>query len=69
MEVLERHIYMANQIARNLQHEPDPPTAAADHIKLFWNARMLDMMYAHLDAGGDGLDAPAREALNQVRAS
>lgn len=67
-EILERHIYMANQIVRNLKHEPDPAAAAAQHMKLFWNARMFDMMNAHLDAGGEGLEPPARAALEQLRA-
>lgn len=67
-EILERHVYMANQIVRNLTHEPDPAGAAAAHMKLFWNTRMFDMMNAHLDAGGEGLEPHARAALEQLRA-
>ena len=31
---------MANQIAANRLHEPDPAAATAEHIRLFWDPRM-----------------------------
>ncbi len=65
----DRLIYMANQIARNFARRP-PAEAAAEtalHIKQFWERRMLTNMFAHLDAGGDGLDDIARQALQSLR--
>jgi formate dehydrogenase subunit delta len=40
---VERLVYMANQIARNLSTTPDmdPAMATADHIKQFWDPRMI----------------------------
>ena len=52
---------MANQIG-NVLREPKAATAAvsgtAEHIKKFWDPRMRDAIFAHLEAGGSGLDAP-----------
>ena len=58
--------YMANQIARNLAHEPDPAAAVARHIHDFWSPRMKQMAFA---LGGAGLDPAAREALARLAAS
>lgn len=63
---LERLIYMANQIARNLAHEHDPAAATADHIRKFWDPRMKALIRDHLRAGGAGLDAVARQALERL---
>jgi formate dehydrogenase subunit delta len=34
-------IHMVNQIARNFEHASDPVQATADHIKDFWDPRMI----------------------------
>lgn len=56
---------MANQIAANLSHEPDPARATADHIRMFWDPRMKDMIRAYR---GDGLSAAAQRAVHLLDA-
>ena len=60
---LDRLIYMANQIARNLATTRDPCAATADHIARVWDPRMRQHIRAHLEAGGAGLDPLAKEAI------
>jgi formate dehydrogenase subunit delta len=59
----EKLVYMANQIARNVLHEPDPAGMVADHIASFWTARMKDQIFAE---GPEGLDPVARKALERL---
>jgi formate dehydrogenase subunit delta len=62
-------VTMANQIARNLGHEPHPAAAVADHIRAFWAPAMLRQIFAHLSAQGDAmLDPVARTALAELAA-
>ncbi len=42
---VEKLVYMANQIARNLMHEPDPAAATAAHIEAFWSPRMKTQIF------------------------
>ena len=61
----DRIIYMANQIGKFFQsqgHDKAVP-GIADHIKKFWDPRMRKAIFAHLDAGGAGLDPEVREAI------
>lgn len=37
----QRLIHMVNQIARNFQHANDPAQATFEHIKDFWDPRMI----------------------------
>jgi formate dehydrogenase subunit delta len=67
-QTLDRLIYMANQIARNLATHTDPPAAVADHIAHFWDPRMKEQIYRHLLAGGAGLDTVALAALRTLAA-
>jgi formate dehydrogenase subunit delta len=60
MTSLEKLIMMANQIAANLQHEPDPAKATAEHIRQFWDPRMKAMIAGN---GQQGLSATAAKAL------
>ncbi len=62
----ERLAYMANQIARNLAHEPDTVAAVARHIHDFWSPRMIAQALA---LGGAGLDPAARDALARIAAN
>jgi len=39
----------------------------ADHIKKFWDPRMRKAIFAYIDAGGDGLDPPVREAILHLK--
>lgn len=63
-------VYMANQIARNLEvaGPDDAARQTAAHIVAFWDPRMKDMILRHLDAGGEGLSDIARTAIAEVRA-
>lgn len=62
----EKLIYMANQIARNVTHDPDPVAMIADHIHAFWSPRMKADVFAALD--GAVLEPTARAALEQLAA-
>jgi len=65
----ERLVYMANQIGKFFQsqgHDKAVP-GVADHIRKFWDPRMRKQIYAHLDAGGAGLDPDVREALESLK--
>ena len=65
----EKLIYMANQIARNVTHDPDPVTMIADHIQAFWSPRMKADVFAVLGGpGGVALDPVARAALDRLAA-
>lgn len=65
----EKLVHKANQIARFFTSQPhgDAVAATVDHLAKFWAPRMRDQAYAHLDAGGAGLEPVAREALEQLR--
>ena len=57
-------VKMANQIAANLMHEPDPAAVTAEHIRLYWDPRMKAMIRGD---GVTGLSDTARAAINQLR--
>ncbi len=63
---VERLVYMANQIARNLavQGEGGADAATADHIDMFWDPRMKAQL---LDHGAEGLCPIAAQALVVLR--
>jgi formate dehydrogenase subunit delta len=65
----DRLVYMANQIGQFFQsqgHDKAVP-AIADHIKKFWDPRMLKAIFAHLDAGGTGLAPNVRDAIAALK--
>jgi formate dehydrogenase subunit delta len=64
-------VYMANQIAKFFESQGQEQAVAgtADHIKKFWDPRMRTAIFAHLKAGGAGLDPVARLALEQLAAT
>ena len=67
----DRLIYMANQIGkffRSQGHGKAGP-GIAEHIKKFWDPRMKRAIFAHLDAGGAGLEPDVREALASLKAT
>jgi formate dehydrogenase subunit delta len=39
----------------------------AEHIKKFWDPRMLRAIFAHLDNGGAGLEPVSRQAIEQLQ--
>jgi formate dehydrogenase subunit delta len=65
-----RLVYMANQIGKFFQSQghDNAVSGVADHIKKFWDPRMLAGIYAHLDAGGADLDPNVREAIALLKA-
>lgn len=65
MNTTERLVHMANQIAMNLETEGDPVTVMAEHIRLFWDPRMKQMIKAH---DGTGLTETAAAAINRLNA-
>ena len=58
-------VTMANQIGKFFASQgPDEAVAGtADHIRKFWEPRMRGAIFAHLQAGGAGLDPNVRRAL------
>jgi formate dehydrogenase subunit delta len=65
---LDKLVYMANQIGKFFasQGQEKATAGTADHIKKFWDPRMRAQIYAHLEAGGAGLDPAVREALQRL---
>ena len=68
---LDRLVYMANQIGHffRSQGEDKAVPGIADHIRKFWDPRMRKTIFAHLDAGGEGLEPNVREALETLKAA
>ena len=60
---------MANQIGRFFvtAEKSDAVASIVDHLEKFWDPRMRAGIVAHLQAGGEGLDAPVREAVARLR--
>ena len=60
---------MANQIA-SFFNGSGPEQAvkdAAEHINKFWDPRMRAVLVAHLDKGGEGLDATIVKAGSLIK--
>ena len=64
----DKMVRMANQIATFFESQPDADKAGrvAEHLKEFWEPRMLEKLSAHLDSGGDGLSPLALEGAKRV---
>ncbi len=64
----DKLVRMANQIATFFQSQPDADKAGrvADHLKEFWEPRMLEQLRTHLQSGGDGLNPLALEGSKRV---
>jgi formate dehydrogenase subunit delta len=65
----DKLVYMANQIGKFFTSQgPDKAAAGiSEHIARFWDPRMRAAIFAHLDAGGAGLDPPVRAAMDRLR--
>ena len=64
----EKLVYMANQIGKFF-HSQGPEaavTGTAEHIKKFWDPRMLKKIYAHVEHGGEGLDPWVKSAIESL---
>jgi formate dehydrogenase subunit delta len=66
---LDKLVYMANQIGKffTSQGEAAAVTGTAEHIKKFWDPRMREAIFAHLEHGGAGLDPAPRRAIEALR--
>jgi formate dehydrogenase subunit delta len=66
----ETLVRMANQITKffHPQGEERAVAGVADHLMKFWEPRMKDGIFAHMDAGGAGLDPWTLKALEKLRA-
>ena len=65
----DRLVYMANQIGKffESQRADEVVPGIADHIRKFWDPRMRKAIFAYMDAGGEGIDPPVREALLKLK--
>jgi formate dehydrogenase subunit delta len=64
----DRLVHMANQIGKFFESQPgNAADGIATHIRKFWDPRMRKAIYAFVEAGGEGLDPPVREALAFLR--
>lgn len=65
-------IKMANQIGQFFAAYPKHEEAVSgihQHLKRFWEPRMLRALFAHLDAHGeDGMDPLVAQAVQRLRA-
>ena len=68
-ETLDRLVYMANQIARNLATQADAEAMIADHIDKFWDPRMKTMIFGYLAEGGRGLAPASAAAVHRLMIS
>jgi formate dehydrogenase subunit delta len=61
-------IHNANQIALYFATFPREEAIAgvADHLKKFWERRMLAQIYQYVDAGGAGLHELVIEAVHRL---
>ena len=68
---VEALVKMANDISDFFVSEADRASAVngvAHHIRSFWEPRMRKQIYAHEAAGGEGLSALSREAIQHMAA-
>ena len=66
----DKLVYMANQIGKFFasQKQGGDVDGVATHIRKFWDPRMRSTIFAHLDAGGAGLDPLPLQALQKLKA-
>jgi formate dehydrogenase subunit delta len=65
----ENLVRMANEIGAffNSQGTPEQAVAGiADHLRRFWEPRMLSAIAAHVQAGAAGLDANVARAVRSL---
>ncbi|WP_050527935.1 formate dehydrogenase subunit delta [Pseudorhodobacter aquimaris] len=65
----EKMAYMANQIATFFRSQPEAGRVEgiAAHLGDFWEPRMLEQLYTHIDGGAAGLDPLVIEAAKHVQ--
>jgi formate dehydrogenase subunit delta len=67
---LDTLVRMANDIGKffRAQGEERAIAGIADHVMKFWEPRMKKQIFAHLDAGGAGLDPLTLKAIQKLKA-
>ena len=62
-------VRMANQIAKffAVQGEERAVPGIAEHLKKFWEPRMKTAIFAHVDAGGAGLEPLALKGIQKLK--
>lgn len=65
----DKLIYMANQIGKFFvsQGPEKAVVGIAEHIKKFWDPRMRNAIFLHLDSGGGGLEPTVRDAITRLK--
>jgi|KBSMisStaDraftv2_1062788.scaffolds.fasta_scaffold179484_2 formate dehydrogenase subunit delta len=65
----DKLVYMANQIGKFFasQGEAQATAGIANHLEKFWDPRMRLAIFAHLEAGGAGLEPLVRQAIEQLK--
>ena len=65
---INKIIYMANQIAKNLSFnsESEAIDATQVHIENFWDPKMRSLLKDHVVSGGKGLSNIALEASKKL---
>jgi formate dehydrogenase subunit delta len=65
----EHMVHMVNQIALFFQSSPHDEAVAgiAEHLKLFWEPRMLRQLRAHIAEGGEGLHVLVLDAAKTLQ--
>ena len=66
----DKLILMANQIEQFFATQSKDRVASevADHLRKFWEPRMIERICAYIEAGGDGLAPEARKAVEEIAA-
>ena len=64
----EQMVHMANQIAVFFASYPreEAIDGVADHLKKFWERRMLQQIVQYVDEGGSGLHELVLEAVHRL---
>ncbi len=64
----DQMVHMANQIAVFFASYPreEAIEGVADHLKKFWERRMLEQAFQYVGEGGSGLHEIAVEALHRL---
>jgi formate dehydrogenase subunit delta len=65
----DKLIYMANQIGKFFAPQPEAEAVAgiANHIRKFWDPRMRNAMFAHMEHGGKDLEPLVLKAFETLR--
>ena len=65
----DKLVTMANQIGQFFARQGEERAVAgiADHLRKFWDPRMRTQIYAHLEAGGQGLDGIVLKTIKHLQ--